>query len=172
MKDLTGVVQSDLLRQRGSPKADGAKLTALRLASNNAKRGNVWETRCECGNTREVAARDFTSGKIRKCATCVSPGRAAWIPGLNARRAEMREQFYPVSFRRTWKQHYEKFTARELLLFETIMDRRRRCPYLEMQAVDLVIRARPDIEWELDTFSDERVERAKRRLAERGIKID
>jgi hypothetical protein len=91
---------------------------------------------------------------------------------MNAERAESREVMYPIKFRRTWKSQLAKFSPRELLLFETIMDTRRRCPYFEMQSVDLVIRARADIEWELDTFSDNRVERAKERLKAKGIKVD
>jgi hypothetical protein len=168
MKDLAGVSQRELLRDRGSRVAEDAKLTAVKVVRRDPQKGKIWLTKCECGGEREVPTNYFTTGRIRKCESCINPHFVPQIQLMNASRAELRNQFYPEAFKKSWREKFAAFDSEQMLLFETIMDRRRRCPAMMMQAVDLVIRASGDIEYELDTFSDARVERARERLA-KGI---
>jgi hypothetical protein len=156
-----------VLRERGNSNWPKAKLTAIK-AIEQTRRGHLILASCECGGEREMYASQFQTGHILKCRDCVDPRFAGWGAAASAKLQATRDEWYPIEFRRTWCRHLKTFSDREMLLFETIMDRRRRRPAMMMQAVDIVIRARPGIELELDSFSDARVRRAEERLKEQN----
>lgn len=176
--DLAGVHQRDLLTANGKPGGETAKLRAISFLRSHPKLGRIWLTECDCGNHREVSTEAFQSGRIRKCQTCVNPAMVASQMKLNARREELRNQFYSDSFRATWRAKLAKFDPMRMLLFETIMGRELRssrmslCGALEMQAADIVLRTPEDeIDIEIGSFGQRRIGAAMDRLAVMGIEL-
>lgn len=45
-------------------------LTALHKVETETKRGAVWMFRCDCGNLKEIEARQVTAGRIKTCGLC------------------------------------------------------------------------------------------------------
>ena len=43
------------------------KLVAVRVVGKNKNGGILWECKCDCGGTRNVAAADIVKGKVRSC---------------------------------------------------------------------------------------------------------
>jgi hypothetical protein len=115
----------------------------------------------------------FTSGRIKKCESCVDPNRSMEHIKLNTRREEIEKirkkeedkGWYAEPFRSEWRDHLASFSPIRMLLFETIMDRRPRRADFMMQATDIVMRT-PESEFDIEfgQFSRARIFRAKKRL--------
>lgn len=147
------------------PRKRKCRLTAVEPVCTN-ERGVQWLCLCDCGNTRIVAAKDFTWGRIRKCEECANPGQKRQQEKLTEMHAEAGQELgppmYSEEFRRTWKERREGFSTAERLLYEVYLDGRT-VWQLQMQAVDIVLRCEDIREW-LMTFSDERIKRAAGRV--------
>lgn len=172
--------QRVLLRERAlegdesaERRIDRVRLRALEYIRSQPKVGRIWLAECDCGGTREVSATDFTSTRISRCQLCVDPDKAASQVMLNARREQLRNQFYPKAFRDSWRSKVEEFTPMQRLLFEAILYRRRRpCGAMEMQAADWVLRTpESEIDLEIGSFGSKRIESAIRATREAGYEL-
>lgn len=64
------------------------KLTLLHpIGPGGGTKGHLWTAACECGNTRQVHARDVAAGRIKSCGKC-SKGLTPPRGGYRARNAE------------------------------------------------------------------------------------
>jgi len=165
--DLTGQRQSN------------GYLEAVQCLGAKDNNGMMWKCRCHflCGgkNFRNVLARDFTSGRIKKCESCVSPtyrNRQAQLVKLNhrAKIEKLRELGQPfittdAGFRANLDATIRHFSTRRRLLYETILDGRDDIYEYRLQAVEWCLQIpERELEFELRTFTPSRIYRAAERL--------
>lgn len=172
--DFTGVNQRDYLKAKWEENGDlnklleaDAALTAIRPIGVSNKMGVVWLCQCDCGNYREVPAKQFSSGAIKRCKTCVNPNHYDGECNLDGGEGDLSPEicgdedwdfyetfelgddpFYSAEFKSTWREKMINFNDLESLLYETIMDGRKveqfgadEFEQMQMEAVDIVIRA-------------------------------
>jgi hypothetical protein len=120
-KDITGVHQT----------APG-RLLALRPVSRDAKRGIMWECRCDCGGSISIYTHSFTRKEIVGCLECTSQARRARLEHANSVYKERQEaeatdlgaEWGDPAFPRRWRALLQSLNCDERLLFETICDGR------------------------------------------------
>jgi hypothetical protein len=160
-----------LLSAQGKQGND-ARLTALRVVGTHPKRGRIWLTECECGNHREVAASEFTSGRIQKCEVCVPPAKLASQKRLNAAGRRRRNEFYPSSFKESWCAIRDEFSPLRYLLYEATMGDRERTKMNEFEAA-YIAHTTPDAELDIEigSFGTKRIAESIKRTMRVGYDL-
>jgi hypothetical protein len=166
--NLTNTRQDTLLTEKypNQPRRAKARLTAIKPLKTKEGLGIVWFCRCDCGGSREVLARDFANGRIKKCAECVNPFFRNQQKQLTKTRREaarsLGDPWYSAEYRENWRRHLAEFNTSQKFLFEVICDGRIEW-IIQFQAVQIVM-LETDIKLELQNFSVERRRRALERM--------
>ena len=160
-------------------------LEAVELLGAKDNNGMLWRCLCHfCGgkNHRNVLARDFTSGRIRKCESCINPTyrkRQKQLVKQNRRvkSEKLRELGPPFittdsGFRANLDATIRSFSPRRRLLFEAILDGRDSIFEYRLQALEWALQIKEsELEFELRQLTHSRIYRAAERLLPSGSKL-
>lgn len=113
------------------------ELTPQSIARVTPAEGVVWLCLCKCGQTREVAAKNLTSGRITRCLPCANQRRAVQVQAAYRQaldRHSLRGHHHSDAQRR-WETHLEQLTKEQRAVYDDFIARRER---LGMKITDRV----------------------------------
>lgn len=104
---------------------DLGELTPQSIIRVTTSEGAVWRCLCSCGQTRDVPAKNLTSGRVTRCVPCANTRRAAQLKESHSQAAGRRGDSNSA-FQRHWQTHLSTMSDEQRAVYEDFIERRRR----------------------------------------------